>query len=189
MMKLFVALVVVIACVFQSVYGFQANLLIKTRSYASQYINTSSNNRNINKLSMSADSVNEFAASTVSATTATASNSNDELPPVDFEELSKESASEAFQPKTDLSEFYVKTERKAPRQSGWLPLTLAPESLDGSYAGDVGFDPLGFCRSIDDVKKYREVSSECLKRILSRHFGRARETRIINLALYLSTLS
>lgn len=83
--------------------------------------------------------------------------SNEDLPPLDFDELSKESAGEAFKPKTDLSEFYVKKERAAPRQSGWLPLMLAPEALDGSFAGDVGFDPIGFCRSVDDVKRYREA--------------------------------
>mmetsp|Transcript_30576 Transcript_30576/g.33397 ORF Transcript_30576/g.33397 Transcript_30576/m.33397 type:complete len:317 (+) Transcript_30576:139-1089(+) len=50
----------------------------------------------------------------------------------------------SFAPKSDLTNLYVKTERKAPRQAGWFPMLLSPPSLDGSLAGDAGFDPLGF---------------------------------------------
>jgi hypothetical protein len=39
---------------------------------------------------------------------------------------------------------YVKQEdRKTPRMAKWFPMLLSPTSLDGTYAGDVGFDPLG----------------------------------------------
>ncbi len=51
---------------------------------------------------------------------------------------------QSFAPKADLTDLYVKTERKAPRQAGWFPMLLSPPSLDGSLPGDAGFDPLGF---------------------------------------------
>lgn len=84
-------------------------------------------------------------------------NNDDELD-FDFTKLSEESAKEAYKPKIDLSELYVKEdERKAPRQAQWLPLLLSPAALDGSYAGDVGFDPLGFSKDKESLMKYREA--------------------------------
>ena len=76
--------------------------------------------------------INEFASS--SLPTPSISSTEDNLE-VDFEELSKESAEQAYQPKIDLSDLYVKEERKAPRQAQWLPLLLSPPALDGSLAG------------------------------------------------------
>merc|ERR1711966_25255 len=42
--------------------------------------------------------------------------------------------------------------------SAWLPgsLVSAPSHLDGTYAGDEGFDPLGFSNA-DNIKFYREA--------------------------------
>lgn len=63
---------------------------------------------------------------------------------VDLDSLAEESSQQAFfKSKIDLSDMIVKTERKAPRQAQWFPMLLSPSALDGSFAGDVGFDPLG----------------------------------------------
>lgn len=66
--------------------------------------------------------------------------------------------SQAFKPKTDISDLIVKTDRKAPRQAKWFPMLLSPSALDGSLAGDVGFDPIGkvktCCCGHDDVHVY-----------------------------------
>jgi len=58
------------------------------------------------------------------------------------------------QPKEKRDEDMTKAEIEAkyntgrklykPREAKWFPSLLAPASLDGSMAGDVGFDPLGF---------------------------------------------
>ena len=63
---------------------------------------------------------------------------------VDLDALSQESAKQAFTSKLDLSSMEVKTPRRAPRQAKWFPMLLSPTGLDGTLAGDVGFDPLGF---------------------------------------------
>lgn len=42
-------------------------------------------------------------------------------------------------------------------QSQSLPFMSRPMALDGSMAGDVGFDPLGFAKNSDDLMKYREA--------------------------------
>ena len=42
-------------------------------------------------------------------------------------------------------------------QSQALPFMSRPMALDGSLAGDVGFDPLGFAKSSDDLMNYREA--------------------------------
>lgn len=78
---------------------------------------------------------------------------------LDFEALSKESATTTFKPKRDLSDMYVKDAavRKAPRQAKWFPMLLAPTALDGSLAGDVGFDPLGFSKDKESLKWMREA--------------------------------
>lgn len=85
------------------------------------------------------------------------SDNDDELA-IDFEELSKESASQAFTSKIDLSSMEVKTPRRAPRQAQWFPMLLSPTGLDGTFAGDVGFDPLGFTGgNIEGTIKMREA--------------------------------
>lgn len=44
-----------------------------------------------------------------------------------------------------------------PRTSAALPFTKAPAVLDGSLAGDSGFDPLGFSDSRENLLLYREA--------------------------------
>jgi Chlorophyll A-B binding protein len=62
---------------------------------------------------------------------------------IDLDSLANESASATFTTKTDISSMYVAPEsRKTPRMAQWFPMLLSPQSLDGTYAGDVGFDPL-----------------------------------------------
>ena len=79
-------------------------------------------------------------------------------PEVDLESLSAESAAQTeFKPSIDLSDMLVKGPRMAPRQAGWLPMLLSPEALDGTMAGDVGFDPFGFARTKADLARYREA--------------------------------
>jgi len=41
--------------------------------------------------------------------------------------------------------------------SASLPFQPRPKALDGSMAGDVGFDPLGFAKSENDLLNYREA--------------------------------
>ena len=44
-----------------------------------------------------------------------------------------------------------------PEASMSLPFMARPLALDGSLAGDVGFDPLGFAKSEQDLMNYREA--------------------------------
>lgn len=44
-----------------------------------------------------------------------------------------------------------------PIMSKAIPFVEAPAALDGSMAGDVGFDPLGFAKSKADLNYYREA--------------------------------
>ena len=44
-----------------------------------------------------------------------------------------------------------------PAMSQSMPFMARPAALDGSLAGDVGFDPLGFAKSSDDLMNYREA--------------------------------
>lgn len=44
-----------------------------------------------------------------------------------------------------------------PRMSQSLPWMECPPALDGTMAGDVGFDPLGFAKSSEDLMNYREA--------------------------------
>eukprot|EP00596_Hydrurales_sp_CCMP1899_P002317 CAMPEP_0119034140 /NCGR_PEP_ID=MMETSP1177-20130426/1169_1 /TAXON_ID=2985 /ORGANISM="Ochromonas sp, Strain CCMP1899" /LENGTH=281 /DNA_ID=CAMNT_0006991385 /DNA_START=187 /DNA_END=1032 /DNA_ORIENTATION=+ len=78
---------------------------------------------------------------------------------IDFDSLASESAKSAFTPKSDISSMYVKdpSVRVAPRQAQWFPMLLSPTSLDGSMAGDVGFDPLGFSKSPENAIYMREA--------------------------------
>mmetsp|Transcript_6391 Transcript_6391/g.8926 ORF Transcript_6391/g.8926 Transcript_6391/m.8926 type:complete len:271 (+) Transcript_6391:83-895(+) len=96
--------------------------------------------------------VNEFAAPVPAVTV---DDSDDEA--FDFDKLTEESSTQAFQTKTDISNLIVKTERKAPRQAQWFPMLLSPSPLDGSFAGDVGFDPIGFSKDKETLYKMREA--------------------------------
>lgn len=49
------------------------------------------------------------------------------------------------------------TEPKLPIMSQSLPFMERPAALDGSLPGDVGFDPLGFAKSKEDLFRYREA--------------------------------
>ena len=44
-----------------------------------------------------------------------------------------------------------------PAMSQALPFMERPAALDGSLVGDVGFDPLGFAKSEEDLMNYREA--------------------------------
>jgi Chlorophyll A-B binding protein len=44
-----------------------------------------------------------------------------------------------------------------PSMSAALPFMPRPLALDGSLVGDVGFDPLGFAKSKEDLMNYREA--------------------------------
>lgn len=44
-----------------------------------------------------------------------------------------------------------------PANSKSIPFMARPEALDGSLVGDVGFDPLGFAKTKEDVWTYREA--------------------------------
>lgn len=44
-----------------------------------------------------------------------------------------------------------------PEMSMSLPFLTRPAALTGALAGDVGFDPLGFAKSADDLANYREA--------------------------------
>merc|ERR1712087_397854 len=44
-----------------------------------------------------------------------------------------------------------------PQMSASMPFMARPVALDGSLAGDVGFDPLGFAKNSDDLMKFREA--------------------------------
>jgi hypothetical protein len=51
----------------------------------------------------------------------------------------------------------VPPESRLPKMSKSIPFLERPLSLDGSMAGDVGFDPLGFAKSKEDLMNYREA--------------------------------
>lgn len=76
---------------------------------------------------------------------------------VDLDALAAESAFQAFKPKTDLTDMFVKQERKAPREAEWFPFLLSPPALDGTFAGDVGFDPLGFAKDKATLVRMRDA--------------------------------
>lgn len=44
-----------------------------------------------------------------------------------------------------------------PTMSQALPFMARPAALDGSMAGDAGFDPLGFAKNSEDLMNYREA--------------------------------
>lgn len=57
-------------------------------------------------------------------------------------------------PSTDEDESSV---APLPTMSEALPFMARPAALDGSLAGDVGFDPLGFAKNKEDLMNYREA--------------------------------
>lgn len=55
-----------------------------------------------------------------------------------------------------MSEVPIESE-PLPVMSQSLPFMARPTFLDGSMAGDVGFDPFGFAKSESDLMNYREA--------------------------------
>ena len=49
------------------------------------------------------------------------------------------------------------TEPELPKMSASMPFMERPAALTGELAGDVGFDPLGFAKSSEDLMNYREA--------------------------------
>jgi hypothetical protein len=47
-----------------------------------------------------------------------------------------------------------------PSKSQSMPFMARPVALDGSLAGDVGFDPLGFAKTKEDLLNYREAETK-----------------------------
>ena len=47
-----------------------------------------------------------------------------------------------------------------PAKSQSMPFMARPAALDGSLACDVGFDPLGFAKTKEDLMNYREAEGE-----------------------------
>lgn len=58
---------------------------------------------------------------------------------------------------TNISEEPPMPEDPLPQMSAALPFMERPAALTGSMAGDVGFDPLGFAKSKEDLMNYREA--------------------------------
>ena len=56
-----------------------------------------------------------------------------------------------------IAEEPVVMQAAEPEMSMSLPFMARPAALDGSMAGDVGFDPLGFAKSEQDLMNYREA--------------------------------
>eukprot|EP00588_Corethron_pennatum_P008125 CAMPEP_0194298254 /NCGR_PEP_ID=MMETSP0169-20130528/60060_1 /TAXON_ID=218684 /ORGANISM="Corethron pennatum, Strain L29A3" /LENGTH=380 /DNA_ID=CAMNT_0039048219 /DNA_START=729 /DNA_END=1872 /DNA_ORIENTATION=- len=56
-----------------------------------------------------------------------------------------------------MSDPNMGTEKLLPTKSASIPFMDRPSVLDGSMAGDVGFDPLGFAKSQMDLNTYREA--------------------------------
>jgi len=68
--------------------------------------------------------------------------------------VAEEPAVEAAEPEPV---FEPAPEPKGPIKAGWLPFINAPAMLDGTLAGDVGFDPLGFSDSDAQLINMREA--------------------------------
>ena len=67
---------------------------------------------------------------------------------VDLQALSEQSASEASMSTSSKISGYTQQSPSVtvapPRLAGWFPFLDSPAYLDGTFGGDVGFDPLGF---------------------------------------------
>lgn len=58
---------------------------------------------------------------------------------------------------TEAQESFAPPATAASEMSQALPWMSRPAALDGSLVGDVGFDPLGFAKTKDDLMNYREA--------------------------------
>ena len=63
---------------------------------------------------------------------------------------------EAMEPTITIEEEIVESTTLSANSQA-LPFMARPAALDGSLAGDVGFDPLGFAKSSEDLMNYREA--------------------------------
>jgi len=66
-------------------------------------------------------------------------------------------ASEILETPEDMSEPVPEPEPVLPEMSQSLPFMKRPSALTGALAGDVGFDPLGFAKSEEDLMNFREA--------------------------------
>jgi hypothetical protein len=67
------------------------------------------------------------------------------------------SEAEGGLPETSAIAENAVTKNEVPVMSQSLPFMQRPEALDGSLAGDVGFDPLGFAKDTDTLMRMREA--------------------------------
>ena len=51
----------------------------------------------------------------------------------------------------------LEPEPELPQMSQSMPFMQRPAALTGELAGDVGFDPLGFAKTEEDLMNYREA--------------------------------
>lgn len=68
--------------------------------------------------------------------------------------------SDAAEPTTEIeteSELSIESSPSLPEMSTSMPFMKRPEALTGALAGDVGFDPLGFAKTSEDLMNYREA--------------------------------
>lgn len=71
--------------------------------------------------------------------------------------MSEPSQEEFTEEPLALDEPVIAMKDNTPEMSMSLPFMARPSALDGSMAGDVGFDPLGFAKSEQDLMNYREA--------------------------------
>jgi hypothetical protein len=99
-------------------------------------------------------SIKTLAAATLEAPTESAASSEDVPPPVVAETVSAEMAVEKDWP-VDQENFVKDSDRIEPGRYNYkansiaIPFLPRPTALDGSHAGDYGFDPLGFSEKLD----------------------------------------
>ena len=97
-------------------------------------------------------SASAFVAPSASTSSALRMSSEEPTPVVaaaDVQEIATE------EPATPVVE--TTPEPVLPAMSQSMPFMSRPIALDGSLAGDVGFDPLGFAKNSEDLMKYREA--------------------------------
>jgi len=66
-------------------------------------------------------------------------------------------ASEIMDTPEDMMEPVSEPEPVLPEMSQSMPFMKRPSALNGALAGDVGFDPLGFAKSKEDLMNFREA--------------------------------
>ena len=120
------------------------------------------NIRNSLMMMQDSDAATEFGSvpdSPVETPSISSVESSEDEVPIDMDSLANEAAMQAENEQLfkNIPEPTEPIIRLAPRQAGWFPMLLSPESLDGSFAGDVGFDPLGFSSDQEKLLYMREA--------------------------------